>query len=427
MKWRALVAGLVALASVAACGGGGDDDASTRRTTTTAGSTTSAADPSTTATTAPAPTGAPTSGAPPATSGTTTTTASSSPGLAQAKVRLTRLATVTQPLAMTRCAGRDTVLVGERTGRVRELRNWRPDDGALLDLSRDVSTGGEQGLLGIACSPDGAFLYADYTNRDGDTMVEEFPIVPGGGIDIDRRRVVLAVEQPASNHNGGHLLFGPDGLLWIGLGDGGGGGGDTAQDTNNLLGSILRIDPRPAGGRPYRTPEDNPFAGGGGRPEIAVYGLRNPWRFSFDRATGDLWIGDVGAGAIEEIDLLPAGRILGANMGWPVFEGTRRNRSGPAPPNAVGPVFEYGHDEGQSVVGGHLYRGQAIPALRGAFIFADAYTSRVRAIVVEGSRTVEHRALIDVPGGLLSSFAEGTDGEVYVLSLGGGVYRIDPA
>jgi glucose/arabinose dehydrogenase len=420
------VAGVVmALASVAACGGGDEDAAPDRRTTTT-GRTTSSTDVSTTVTSTATTTGVPASGAPPVTAAATTTTAARPPGLAQAQVRLTRLATVTQPLAMTRCAGRDTVLVAERTGRVRELRNWRPDDGALLDLSREVSTGGEQGLLGIACSPDGAFLYADYTNRDGDTRVEEFPVVPGGGIDIDRRRVVLAVDQPASNHNGGHLLFGPDRLLWIGLGDGGGSGGEPSQDTDNLLGSILRIDPRPSDGRPYRTPDDNPYARGGGRPEIAVKGVRNPWRFSFDRATGDLWIGDVGASAIEEIDWLPQGRILGANMGWPVFEGTRRNRSGSVP-DAIGPVFEYGHDEGQSVVGGHLYRGNAIPALRGAFLFADAYTSRIRAIVVEGSRTVQHRALIDVPGGVLSSFAEGADGEVYVLSLGGGVYRIDPA
>ena len=227
---------------------------------------------------------------------------------------------------------------------------------------------------------------------------------------------VLAVEQPASNHNGGHLVFGPDGLLWIGLGDGGGGGGDTSQDTNDLLGSILRIDPRPADGRPYRTPGDNPFARGGGRPEIAVYGLRNPWRFSFDRATGDLWIGDVGASAIEEVDRLPAGRILGANMGWPVFEGTRRNRSGSAPPNAVGPVFEYGRSEGQSVVGGHVYRGNAIPALRGAYLFADTYAARLRAIALDGDRVVSERNLGAVPGGLVSSFAEGADGEVYVLT-----------
>jgi glucose/arabinose dehydrogenase len=385
----------VGLTSLVACGGEDDEAA---RPVPTASSTT--AEPATASTTAP---------------------------LAEAEVRLTRLATLNQPLAMTRCTGRDTVLVAERTGRVRELRNWRPDSGALLDLSRDVSTGGEQGLLGIACSADGAFLYADYTNRNGDTRVEEFPFASGGGIDIDRRRVVLAVDQPASNHNGGHLLFGPDGFLWIGLGDGGGGSGETAQDTDDLLGSILRIDPRPDGVRPYGSPSDNPFASGGGRPEIALYGVRNPWRFSFDRATGDLWVGDVGASAVEEIDRLPAGGILGANLGWPVFEGTRRNRSGAVPPNAVGPVYEYRHDEGQSVVGGHVYRGDAIPALRGAYLFADVYTARIQALAVEGSRTVDGRALVEVPGGLLASFAEGPDGEVYVLSLSGGVYRIDPA
>ncbi|MCU1374450.1 MAG: hypothetical protein JWO68_1736, partial [Actinomycetia bacterium] len=231
-------------------------------------------------------------------------------------------------------------------------------------------------------------------------------------IDRGRGRNVLSIDQPAANHNGGNIIFGPDRKLWYGLGDGGGANDqfNNAQKTTDLLGDMLRFDPTSTA-----------------RPEVVITGLRNPWRFSFDRATGDLWIGDVGQGTIEEVDKLAAGKIAGTNLGWPAFEGTNRFRKDvAAPPGAVPPVFQYDHGEGQSIAGGYVYRGTAIPAVVGAYLFADTYTARLRAIVVQGTKTVAHRDLGAVPGGLVSSFAQGPGGELYVLSLAGGAYRLDP-
>jgi glucose/arabinose dehydrogenase len=278
-------------------------------------------------------------------------------------------------------------------------------------VSGDLSTGSEQGLLGIACSPDGSKLYADRTNRDGDERLVEYPLV-GGTADTSKARTLVSIADPAANHNGGNLAFGPDGKLWYGVGDGGGADDqfDNAQRTSDLMGDLLRIDPS-----------------SNGRPQVVVTGLRNPWRWSFDTETGDLWIGDVGQNAIEEIDKLPAGQIEGANMGWSAFEGTHRFRKDvDAPAGAVPPVFEYGHDEGQAVVGGYVYRGKAIPAMVGAYLFADTYQGVLRLLAVDGTKVVAHRELRPVPGKLISSFAQDPAGELYVLSLEGGIYRLDP-
>jgi glucose/arabinose dehydrogenase len=231
---------------------------------------------------------------------------------------------------------------------------------------------------------------------------------------------VLSIEDFAPNHNGGQLAFGPDGFLYWGMGDGGGGGDPRAsgQDPNDLLGSILRIDPR---GTPYFVPADNPFVNGGGAPEVYAYGLRNPWRFSFDPANGDLWIGDVGQDKVEEIDRLAGGKPAGANFGWNTLEGTETFKGAPAP-GAVPPVFDYRHDDGGcSVTSGFVYRGSAIPDLRGTFLFGDYCDPPVRGLrPAAGGNGFEVVDLgLEVPS--LTSFGQGSDNELYTLTLDGTV------
>ena len=246
------------------------------------------------------------------TAGPTGDTVSRDPSeLGEVRVELRLVATLEQPLALAVRKGDDAIYVAEKTGRVVALRG-RDEPEVVLDLRAEVSLGGEQGLLGLAFSPDGRFLYVNFTDTVGHTHVTEFGFADGTA-DLGSRREVLFVEQPFSNHNGGNLVFGPDGYLYVGLGDGGSAGDPmgNAQSLDTLLGKMLRISPRPSGGRPYGIPSDNPFVGReGARPEIWAFGLRNPWRYSFDRKTGDLWIGDVGQNAREEIDVLPAGCSL---------------------------------------------------------------------------------------------------------------------
>jgi glucose/arabinose dehydrogenase len=302
----------------------------------------------------------------------------------------------------------------------------------VLDLSGEVSGGGEQGLLGLTFSPDGGRLYVNFTDRAGDTRVVEYAF-SGGRADTGTRRELLFVDQPFANHNGGQVSFGPDGRLYVGLGDGGSGNdpGDRAQNLGDLLGSILRIDPAPSGGRPYTIPPDNPFVGrrdgpSGARGEIWMYGLRNPWRFSWDRQTGDLWIADVGQNAVEEINFLAGAAPAGANFGWPLMEGSRRNR-GANPEGAVLPIFEYGHDQGCSVTGGYVYRGSRLPALRGVYVYSDFCSGTLWGLVQSGGQEAGQREL-DVGGasGLrVASFGEDSAGELYVLNLGGGLFRFE--
>jgi glucose/arabinose dehydrogenase len=266
----------------------------------------------------------------------------------------------------------------------------------------------------------------NYTDPDGDTNVVEYTM-DGGRARAARR--VLRIDQPFSNHNGGNLVFGPDGYLYIGMGDGG-SQGDPMQNGQNLsarLAKMLRIDPRPSGGRPYGIPPDNPFVGrGGARAEVWAFGLRNPWRYSFDRETGDLWIGDVGGGEREEVDFEPAGSRGGRNYGWSLMEGTVR-QSENLPPGLVEPIHEYETGDGGTcaIVGGYVYRGNAIPALRGAYLFSDYCAGTIRALRYEGGKVVQQRAL-GLEVGSLASFGEDQDGELYVLSLSGSVYRIVP-
>jgi glucose/arabinose dehydrogenase len=409
----ALAAGLVALA-LAGCGG--DDDG---------------AAPGVTTTESPA-----AEGEPPAGDATTGAPAEESP-LDGIDITATPVAQVDSPTALVVRPGTETMYVAERPGRVRPVtvagtgpdRTYQVGD-PVLDISDNVVADGERGLLDIVFSPDGGTLYVHYSLApSGDARVAAYTMA-GDEVDTGSYRELLAVEDPFPNHNGGEMEFGPDGYLYIGLGDGGGGGDPegNGQDTQALLGKILRIDPAsPSGGQEYGIPADNPFAdGAGGRPEVWLYGVRNPWRFSFDRANGDLWIGDVGQNEWEEIDQLQAaaGGGRGANLGWNEVEATHPFEGGSNPDGGVLPVFEYSHDEGCSVTGGVVYRGAAIPGLGGAYLFSDYCQGDVRGLRVRDGEVTEERTF-DVHVDQLVSFAEDAAGEVYALSLLGGIYRLD--
>ena len=303
----------------------------------------------------------------------------------------------------------------------------RPDP---LDIDARVSSrGSEEGLLGLALDPENdSHLYVYYSaSAPRRSVVSRFYYDAASGVaDPGSELVILEVGQPYANHNGGQIAFGPDGFLYIGLGDGGSAGDPlrSGQDTSTLLGSILRIDVSGATpGQPYAIPEDNPFAdGSGGRPEIWAYGLRNPWRFSFDRETGDLWTGDVGQNAWEEIDVVERG----GNYGWNVLEGDHcyAPRQGCEREGIIPPVWEYSLD-GQpcSVIGGYVYRGEAVPWLEGAYVYGDFCSGKVFGLRYEGGQVTEHKELADT-GLRIMSFAEDTAGELYLLSQGEGVYRL---
>jgi glucose/arabinose dehydrogenase len=268
-------------------------------------------------------------------------------------LQLTEVASMTSPTAG--AVGPDgTLHLAERAGTVHPLT----DEGlgeAVLDLSAETTTDGERGLLGLAFADDGSELYVSFTDAQGDTRVDAFG-VDDGDVDADRRRTVLDLEQPYANHNGGDIQIGPDGLLYLGLGDGGSAGDplEAGQDTSNLLGALLRIDPQ--GDEPYAVPEDNPFVEDpDAADEIYAFGLRNPWRFSFDAETGDLWIADVGQDEREEINVQHYEQAAGANYGWNLMEGTQEF-AGPEPDDHVPPVHEYetGGELGCAVTGGYV-------------------------------------------------------------------------
>ncbi|MFF4472169.1 PQQ-dependent sugar dehydrogenase [Streptomyces sp. NPDC001599] len=349
---------------------------------------------------------------------------SHAPGSA-AQVALTEVARAQNPTAG--AAGpQDTVWIAERAGTVRVL----DDDGLgepVLDISDETTTDGERGLLGLAFDERFAHLYVSYTDLAGTSTVDEFA-VQDGTVQENTRRTVLTQEQPESNHNGGAITFGPDGHLYIGLGDGGGGGDPqgNGQKLDTLLGKLLRIDPQ--GGDPYAIPEDNPFADDpDARGEIWAYGLRNPWRFSFDAGSGDLLIGDVGQSDWEEIDWAPASSPGGENYGWSQMEGTHPFRGGTEPANHVPPIHEYDRTGlGCSVTGGYVYRGEAVPGLAGQYVYGDYCDGTLRSLEIEDGRvTAEHD--LGVNGGEVVSFAQDGDGELYVLAIGGTVSRVDPA
>jgi glucose/arabinose dehydrogenase len=355
--------------------------------------------PSTNAPTTAPPTTTPRAGG----SSSTSPAAASAAEFRRARVRLVRVATLQQPVATAVRPGDRALYVVEQVGRVRAIRNGRLDPTPVVDISSQVTAGGEQGLLGIAFSPDGRLMYLDFTDRNGDHRVVELAM-RGGRADPGSQRLVLQVEDPYANHNGGQLAFGPDRQLYIAMGDGGSGGDPlgNGQSLGTLLGKLLRIDPRPAGGRPYRIPSDNPF--------------------SFDPATGDLWIGDVGQSAWEEVDFEPAGSDGGSNYGWNRREG-RHEFEGDRPAGAVDPVIEYGRQDGCTVIGGFVYRGRRIPGLRGAYLYADYCGGWVRAALTRDGRVLEQRDL-GVEVSSPSTFGVDPAGELYVASLSGPLYRI---
>ncbi len=305
----------------------------------------------------------------------------------------------------------------------------------FLDLSESVlREGRETGLLGMAFHPrflSNGYFYVYYSDRRSwrggishRALLSRFQVRPGAtAADPSSETILMSIEQPYANHNGGGLLFGPDGLLYLGLGDGGSAGDpqDNAQNPHSLLGKMLRLDvDHPSEGRPYGIPRDNPYAGrsGTGREEIFALGLRNPWRFSFDRQTGDLWAGDNGQNALEEVDRI----VRGGNYGWNRREGSRpfRKASGPQP-IFLPPVAEYGPDEGSSVIGGYVYRGRRHPALAGMYLYADYVSGKVW-----GVRPGATSVLLAERGLSISSFAEDEEGELSLISLDGGIWRILP-
>jgi glucose/arabinose dehydrogenase len=328
----------------------------------------------------------------------------------------------------------DALYVTEQTGRVRAIRGGHLDPTPVLDLTDRVSAGGERGLLGLTFSLDGRTLYVDYTNRDGDTRVDAYPMRGDGTADRGGRRELLAIKQPQPNHNGGNVVIGPDGMLWIGMGDGGAAGDEgpghapqgNGQSLDTLLGKLLRIDPRPAGTKAYTIPPDNPFARGGGRPEIYAYGLRNPWRFSFDTVGNAMVIGDVGQNKYEEIDWISLTTRAPWNFGWPEREGTHAFRSGDAS-GTIGPILDYSHDDGRcAVTGGYVYRGTRIPDLVGTYLYSDSCDGKIRGTAV-GPRVVGHEIDFGVQVPAIVSFGQDANGELYVLSQTKGVFQLVPA
>ena len=413
----------VALAAVllaGACGGGGGGALPTTGTETTAPAGTD-----------------PEGSAPP---GTAPSSAPAGPDLA-ARFRLVKVAELARPTALAVRPGDSALYVAEKGGRVRAVPQGQTsqpgpvDPAPVLDLSGQVTGGTEQGLLGLTFSPDGSRLYVSYTDTRGDSRVVEYGFAAGRA-DPATRRELLSVDQPFANHNGGQVSFGPDGKLYVGLGDGGGqyDPADRGQDLGTLLAKILRLDPAPSGDQTYTVPPDNPFVNrSGARAETWVWGLRNPWRFSWDRENGDLWIGDVGQDRWEEIDHRPAAATAGSNFGWSLMDGRHRFK-GANPRGGVLPIFEYTHDEGCSVVGGYVYRGERVPALRGAYVFGDSCSGQVWGLVQRGGRLVAQRKLTlaglreATEGGgsfNISSFGEDAAGELYLLSLDGGVFRVE--
>jgi glucose/arabinose dehydrogenase len=280
-------------------------------------------------------------------------------------------------------------------------------------------------------SSDGRALYV-FFNRDpdGHTELQRFDLGDRATAGPDDGLVLRRFDKDFPNHNGGQLALGPDGFLYLGLGDGGGADDPDGhgQDLDQYLGKILRIDPDGDASGHYAIPPDNPYADGGGKPEIWASGLRNPWRFSFDRSTGDLWIADVGQGEWEELDRLPAtsgrGAGRGANLGWDQMEGSHPHDGGSNPKGAVLPIFEYDHGDGScAVVGGYVYRGAALPTLAGAYLFTDYCRPGIRAITVAGDHVAEERTF-DLPVEQVQSFGEDADGEVYLLLAAGDVLRL---
>jgi len=328
--------------------------------------------------------------------------------------------------------GGTDIYVVEQPGRVRKLVNGVPQ-APVLDVSARVSSEGERGMLSLAFDPQfvtngNVFVY--FTDASGDITVERFtfPVtggVPPSGTESTAVRVLTIPHRPFANHNGGQLQFGLDGMLYVGTGDGG-GAGDTlgsGQNLDTLLGKILRID---VSSLPYKVPPDNPFVGQlGKRPEIWAFGVRNPWRFSFDSTTRSLYIADVGQGNREEVDVVAAS-AAGLNYGWNLWEGTRCYPAGAScnPAGVTMPLIDYDHSDGCSITGGFVYRGSALPEIAGRYFYSDFCNSWLRSFLVAGGAATERTDWGISPVGNIQSFGIDSKNELYVLTSGGGVYRL---
>ncbi|MDA0183601.1 PQQ-dependent sugar dehydrogenase [Solirubrobacter phytolaccae] len=319
------------------------------------------------------------------------------------------------------------VFVVEKGGTIRIVGRDEP----FLDISDKVSSSSEQGLLGLAFPPDygaSGLFYVYYTDQDGANTLAEYKRADEDTADPDSERVLISQEDSEPNHNGGMITFGPDDLLYVGMGDGGGGGDQhgergNGQALDTLLGKILRIDPAPNGSNPYTIPSDNPFVDReGARGEIYSYGLRNPWRFSFDRQTGDLTIGDVGQNAVEEIDWVAAGEGAGANFGWRVFEGSDRYTEGEEAEGAIEPVIDESHADGNcSITGGYVIRDPALRSWSGDYVYGDLCRGTLRRAELPDGEPQDTGLEVEQ----LSSFGEDSQGRVYAISLNGPVYRLE--
>jgi glucose/arabinose dehydrogenase len=335
------------------------------------------------------------------------------------------------PLYLAAPPGDGRLFVVEQPGRIRVIRDGRLLPRPFLDISAKVGYGGERGLLGLAFHPryavNGRF-YVDYTDRHGDTRVERYAATPSADTaDPSSAHPVLFVAQPYANHNGGDVLFGPDGMLYVGMGDGGSGGDPrgNGQSLGTLLGKLLRLDVDRA--EPYAVPPDNPFVGRpGARPEIWAYGLRNPWRLAFDSTEGLLYIADVGQNLWEEVDVAAAS-ARGLNYGWNRMEGAHCYRIGLCSREGLTlPTLEYGHGDGCAIVGGFVYRGRNLPAEVGRYFYSDYCGGWLRSFRYEHGTATEARAWrVRRPGPVLS-FGQDAAGELYLLAANGTVYRLAP-
>lgn len=332
------------------------------------------------------------------------------------------------PLFVTSPPGDPRLFVVEQPGRIRVVRDGKLLERPFLDLTDRVGYGGERGLLGLAFHPlyaRNGFFFVNYTDKNGDTQIVRFKA--GAISDVaDRSSAspVLSVEQPYANHNGGMIAFAPDGKLWVGMGDGGSGGDPQGNGQNpaTLLGKMLRLDVDQA---PYVIPPDNPFANrSGARGEIWAMGVRNPWRFSFDRGAPLVYVADVGQNAWEEVNVAPVSSA-GLDYGWNRREGLHAFRASPPRPNTLDPVEEYAHSEGCSVTGGYVYRGRAMPQYAGTYFFADYCRGWVRSFRWANGRVSERREWNLGPLGSITSFGEDAAGELYVTSDDGSVYRLE--
>ena len=351
-------------------------------------------------------------------------------------VKLVKIGDFEEPLYVTQPPGEDRDLfVVERAGRIKVIRDGEVLPVPFLDIGGEVATDfNEQGLLSMAFSPDyrrSGLFYVYYTDTSGDVKIVEYsrsdseqPLA-----NPESARELLGIEHSENdNHNGGLLAFGPDGGLYAGIGDGGAAGDPkrNAQNLSVLLGKILRIDPSPQGGKPYGIPEDNPFVDrSGARPEIFEYGLRNPWRFSFDPFNDALTIGDVGQDEFEEIDYLPSAEQAGANLGWSAFEGDARFNDDERAQGAVPPIFTYGREEGCSITGGYVVADPELRTLYRRYVYGDFCVGELRSLVPGLPKASGDKALGQtVPG--LSSFGVDNAGHVYATSLSGPVFRLSP-